>query len=46
MLVPDGFIVPTSFAIRIILFANEFPQIARFGPLIRFLYFRDAPVDG
>ena len=44
--VPDGILVPTTFASQPISFANEFSQIALVGPLTRCLYSSDAPVVG
>ena len=44
--VPYGILVPTPCASRPISFANEFPQIALVGPLIRCLYSSDSPVVG
>ena len=42
--VPDDILVTNSYASRHISFANEFTQMAPVGPLIRCLYYRDAPV--
>ena len=44
--VPDGILVPTPCASRTISFANGFSQTALVGPLIRCLYYSDAPVVG
>ena len=44
--VPDGILGPTPCASRHISFANESPQMVLVGPLIRCLYYRDAPVVG
>ena len=46
VIVPDGILVPTPCASRPISFANDFFQMALVGPLIRCLYYMDAPVVG
>ena len=44
--VPYGILDPTPCANPTISFADEFPQMDLVGPLIRCLYYRDAPVVG
>ena len=46
LFVPDGILIPNPCAIRPVSYANEFSRMDLFGPLIRFLYSRDAPVVG